>query len=223
MKKTKGSKTKIALKLAKIKWLVKEVPINKVTPTEKNYKIKTELGEERLRMSLQLFGLAGTVVTNHPNNKGEFNLIDGNSRRVDAIEAGEKKLWVSYPNRKLTPKEFKEMSAMYDYAKAGEVDIDRIEKDLGTTSDFYKRWNREVPMELLDKMGAKGVKGIKVGKVSVEEGKQIAAQSTDIQMVQLFFSTKQEVEFRKIEEKLAKKFKTDNTTMTVLRAMRALK
>lgn len=221
MRHKKGSKTKVALKLAKIKWLVKEVPIGRVTPTEKNYKLKTELGEERLRMSLSLFGLAGTVVTNAPDPKGNFNLIDGNSRRVDAIEAGEKTLNISYPNRRLTPKEFKEMSAMYDYAKAGEVDMDRIEKDLGTTSDFFKRWSREIPMHLLNNMGAKAnVKDLQFPDRKKKNGE---IESNDIVMVQLFFNTKQEAEFRKIEEKLAKRYKVDNTTMVVLKALRSIK
>jgi shikimate kinase len=42
-------------------------------------------------------------------------------------------------------------------------------------------------------------------------------------MVQLFFSEKQEAEFRKIEEKLMKKYKLDNTTDTVLKAFKSIK
>jgi hypothetical protein len=41
--------------------------------------------------------------------------------------------------------------------------------------------------------------------------------------VQLIFSSKQEEEFRKWEEKAQKKFKTDNTTDTVLKALKTVK
>jgi len=47
-----------------ISWTPKLVNVADVKPTEKNYKIKTDIGKERLQLSLKMFGLAGTVVVN---------------------------------------------------------------------------------------------------------------------------------------------------------------
>lgn len=204
-------------KLPKITWKPIEVDIRKVRPTPKNYKIKTDLGRERLTQSLEMFGLASTVVCNT-----DLSLIDGNSRLEQARERGEKKIWVSVPNRKLTPKEYVEMSAMYDFAKAGDIDMERIEGDLGTKEDFYKKWNLEVPMHLLDKLG-NGFKPDSKGS-KIEEGgkgkKAAVSLPDDVFLVQLFFNEKEETEFRKLEEKLKVKFKATSTTELVLKVFR---
>lgn len=203
----------------RITWKSVLVDISKIKPTPKNYKIKTDLGAERLRTSLKAFGLAGNVVCNT-----DFTLIDGNSRLEEAKAAGEKKLWVSIPNRKLSPKEFEEMSALFDFAKAGEVDIESIQKDLGKTEDFYKKWGIETPMAVLAQMG----KGAVIEEVEVDDSK-VATNSkkkmevADIRMVQLFFTEAQEAEFRKWEQKAEKHFKTDNTTETVWKALKSIK
>jgi hypothetical protein len=212
-----GAKSaKVAGKTKTISWNPKLVDVKLIKPTTNNYKIKTDLGKQRLQASLGSFGLAGTVIVNT-----DFMLIDGNSRLEEAKEKGEKKIWVSLPDRKLSPKEFQEMSAMYDYAKAGEVDIDRIKGELGTTEDFYKKYGMAVPLALLEKLGAKA----ELSKLDYpEEGKGSSSDMpvSDIVMVQLFFSAKQESEFRKIEEKLKVKYKTTNVTDTVLRAFKEL-
>lgn len=56
------------------------------------------------------------------------------------------------------------MSAMFDFAKAGEVDTERIKTDLGSHKDFYNKYGLEVPLALLDTMGARG----KVEKIADE-------------------------------------------------------
>jgi len=205
-----------------ITWKSKVVPVAKIKPTPTNYKIKNALGQERLKTSLAKFGLAGTVVCNT-----DFTLIDGNSRLEQVKAKGQKNIEVSIPNRKLTPQEFKEMSAMFDFAKAGEVDLERIQGDLGTKADFYKQWDLQVPMHLLEKLGSKSKVGNNgnsaPGLQYPEEGEGKELITSDSRMVQLFFNVKQEVEFRKIEEKLMKKFKTSNTTDTVLKAFKSFK
>jgi 16S rRNA G966 N2-methylase RsmD len=146
-----------------IQWESKLVDVAAIAPTPTNYKIKTKLGQERLRESLKAFGLAGNVVCNYAGRFGDTKklvLIDGNSRREEAVAGGIKKLWVSLPSRALTPKEFKEFSAMIDFAKAGEVDMERIEKDLGTTEAFYDRYKMSVPGKLLEALGKKAPKFI---------------------------------------------------------------
>jgi hypothetical protein len=215
----------MAKKIQVIKWKSVEWLVSKIKPTPKNYKIKTELGQERLQMSLKLFGLAGNVIINT-----DGTLIDGNSRLEEAKTNGEKKIWVSLPNRKLTSKEFQEMSAMYDFAKAGEVDINRIEGDLGKTEDFFKKWNLEPSMvELVKKMGKDGgkVKDLEYpeegdGKASKGKGKKAGkasgdAEFQDMRMVQLYFTEKQEKLFRDVEELVQKKFNTGNTTVTAFK------
>lgn len=201
-----------------ITWSPRLVLVKDVKPTPNNYKIKTDLGKERLQKSLQLFGLAGTVVCNT-----DLSLIDGNSRLQEAKERGEKKIYVSVPNRKLTPTEYREMAAMYDFAKAGEVDMDRIEQDLGTKEDFFKKWNLQVPTRLLEAMGKKASKTVleqsKKRSKAAEEGEAVNFDAP--KTLTVFFNSGKELEqFRQWEDKLAAKFKTDNTSDTVIRAMR---
>lgn len=143
--------------MKQITWYAKEVNTASIDPTPTNYKIKTELGLARFRASVKSFGRAGTVVCNPSDKPGRYNLIDGNTRWEDAVANKEKRIWVSLPSRKLSPKEFKEMSAMFDFAKAGEVDMDRIKGDIGSHKDFYDKYGLEVPLALLDTMGAKAV------------------------------------------------------------------
>lgn len=196
-------------------WIPKKVAVKDVKPTPNNYKIKTDLGKQRLAQSLKSFGMAGTVVVNT-----DLCLIDGNSRLEEAKEKNEKAIWVSMPNRKLTPKEFTEMSAMFDFAKAGEVDMERIKKELGTHKEFYERYSMEVPLELLAGLGGAPARS---KNLQFPEEVDVAVEVNDIKMVQLFFNTKQEAEFRKLEEGLKKKLKVDNTTDCVLKAFRKLK
>ncbi len=220
----KSKKTNSAKAAGKsIKWKSVECLTADIQPTEKNYKIKSDLGRERLQHSLKTYGMAGNVICNWVGavgDKRKLMLIDGNSRLEDAKLNKEKKLWVSVPDRKLTPAEFKEFSAMFDFAKAGEVDMERIQGDLGTKEDFYKKWGIQVPMDLLDKMG-KNAPALEKLEYP-EEGKGAAPEVSDIKMVQLFFSDKQEAEFRKIEDKLKKKWKISNTTDCVLKAFKTL-
>jgi hypothetical protein len=212
----------------KITWSSKEVNVSDVLPTPNNYKIKTELGKQLLQTSLNRFGLAGTAVVNPQLVKGKptgkYILIDGNSRREEAIENQKKKMWVSVPDKPLGKDDFEEMAAMFDYAVAGNVDLDRIKKDKGNTSDFYNRWGMEVPMALLEKMGNNtDVSKLQYPGSKGKKAEEAAPTERDIKMVNLFFSTKEEEEFRKIEEKLAKRFKTNDTTSTVFKALKSIK
>lgn len=202
-----------------ITWKAVQVEVSKIKPTPNNYKLKTELGMERLRHSLKSFGLAGTVVLNT-----DLTLIDGNSRWEQAKEKGEKKIWASLPDRKLTSQEFKEMSALYDFAKAGEVDLDRIKTDLGSSKSFYDKWNLEVPISLLNKLGKGGGKAVITGASTAAEVRALEQKisTIDTRMVQLFFTAKQEAEFRSIEAKLHPKFKTDNISDLVFKVFKSL-
>lgn len=203
-----------------IKWKSVQVKVDSIDPTPKNYKIASELGKERLQMSLKKFGLAGNVVLNY-GTKGRWVLIDGNSRLAEAKAAKEKMIWASIPSKPLTPKEFKEMSAMFDYAKAGEVDIEAIEGDLGTTKDFYNSWGLNVPFHLLDKMGAKAVKETLERSEPVKKSEVVKEiMKSDVNVIQLLMTEKQAKEFKWLEERLAKKFKVSSTLEVVFKAMK---
>lgn len=202
-----------------IKWVSKKVLLSLIDATPKNYKIRSELGRERLQASLASFGMAGNMVCNP--EKGRYKLIDGNSRREEAIKNKEKQVWISIPSRPLTSKEFVEMSAMFDFAKAGDVDMERITQDLGTSKDFLEKYKLNVPTHLLDKMGNKAdIVGLEYPE---EGGEDAKLESSDIKMVSLFFNAKQEKEFRVMEEKLKKKFKVDNVTDMVFKACKSIK
>lgn len=207
-------------KKAEIKWKPKWVEISKIKKTPNNYKIKSDLGKERLSISMKLFGNASTVIVNT-----DFHLIDGNSRLEEERTKGTKFMWVMWPSRKLTPKEYKEFSVMFDYAKAGEVDIDRADMELGTSKEYYEKFKREMPVHLLDKMG-KNSKGISVdlAKVKYPDAKGDAVSSGEsLLMIQLFYNVKDANVFRKLEEKFAKKFKTRSTPETVLQVFKKFK
>lgn len=137
-----------------IVWKSKKVLKSLIDPTPTNYKIKSDVGKERLRESVDRFGLAGNAICDyHPSKKGRYVLIDGNSRLDDPSVRKLKWLWISVPSRKLTDNEFREMSAMFDFAKAGDVDVERIEQDLGTSKDFFDRWGMLVPTRVLESIG----------------------------------------------------------------------
>lgn len=206
-----------------INWKPKEVLIGKIKPTPDNFKIKTDLGKERLSLSMKLFGNASTVILNQ-----DYCLIDGNSRWEEEKEKGVKKMWVMWPSRKLTPKEYKEFSALFDTLVAGTVDTDRINSELGTSKAFFDKWKMEIPLHMREKLSGmgKGKKAPDIKQLEYPSGKagdDMVAVGSNIMMVQLFFTAKQETEFRKYEEKLMKKWKTKNTTETVLKAIKTCK
>ena len=213
--------------MEKIKWRSIEVLTANILPTEKNYKIRNALGRERLTQSLKLFGLAGNVIVNPTGKSGKYMLIDGNSRLELAIESKEKKIAVSIPSRKLTPKEFQEMSAMFDYAKAGDVDMERIHGDLGKTKDFFDKWGLAVPKALLNKLGKNQLNTYKKTKEE-KKSKSTALKITDdrdlndMVMIQLLFSQHEAQSFREMESKLAARFKTKSVMQTTLAAFNAL-
>lgn len=200
-----------------ITWSTKQVNIVDVRPTPNNYKIATELGKQRLAESLNKFGLAGTAVVNT-----DMFLIDGNSRLEEAKKRKQKRMWVSMPSRKLTPKEFKEMSAMFDFAKAGEVDVDRIKGELGTAKKFYEEWGLEVPMELLKTLGSNAKVERQV--ISKGNGQPLPEPSKDVQlMLTLFYTETQQKEFVKLVAKHGKRFKSEDLSVIVFKVLKAFK
>jgi hypothetical protein len=192
--------------MKRIKWKAIEVSIDKIKPTPNNFKLKTEDGSARFNTSIDEYGLAGTVVVNT-----DYTLIDGNTRLDKAKEMKDKKIWISIPDRKLTPKEYKEFAALYDHARAGEVDLLRIKEELGTTSSFFKKWGMDMPEAALNKL-AEMEKNERV--VNPTSARKIADAQKEVKTrpISLLFTPDQSDEYIKICESLYKFFKVDNVT-----------
>lgn len=203
-------------KLKPIKWKTVSVPVSKIKPTPNNFKLKTEDGTARFNTSVEKYGLAGAVILN-----ADFTLIDGNNRWQKAKEQGLKNIDASMPDRKLTPKEFTEFAAMYDMARAGEVDVLRIKQELGTTASFFKDWGFEMPKASLDKLAEleKNEAIINpMAKKSKEETKEV-----ETSRITLIFTPEEAREYLQLAESLYAKFKVDNVTDLSLKALRFIK
>jgi len=199
-------------KSKQIKWKAVEVLISKIKPTPNNFKLKTEEGLSRFKHSVESYGLAGVVILNT-----DYTLIDGNTRIEKAKELGEKKVWASIPDRKLTPKEFTEFAAMYDFAKAGEVDIERIKDELGNTESFFKSWGMDIPMKAQQKL--KEMENAKIeARPSLKKEEQF--KELNYKPLTLSFNVKDADEYLSIAESLYKHFKTDNLTDLSLLALK---
>jgi hypothetical protein len=205
------------MKKLPITWKVRSVPISKIKPTPNNFKLKTEVGLGRFRHSMQKYGLAGAVILN-----ADFTLIDGNSRIDEAKEYGIKAVDASLPSRKLTPKEFNEFAAMYDFARAGEVDVLRIQEELGTSKDFFKAWGMEMPEKALSKL-AEMEKNDKV--VNPTQARKIDEKQREIatSRIALSFTPEEANEYIRLAESLYARFKVDNVTDLSLKVLRYVK
>lgn len=215
------------MKAKPITWTEKKIELALIDPTPKNYKIKSDLGRERLNTSLARFGLAGSIVcVPSPLKRGRFMVVDGNSRleamkeRHGLVKGSKAVISVSLPSRQLSKQEFVEMSALFDFAKAGEVDLESIEKDLGTSRTFFTSWGLNIPLHMLDKIGKAAV-GAGVANVPGKKASKEVAQvrGSEMRLVNLTFDEAQERRFREMESKLIKKWGTKSTMETVLKAM----
>jgi len=71
------------------------------------------------------------------------------------------------------------MCAMFDFAVAGEVDVELIEQDLGTTKSFYEKWGMLMPIALLDRIGKSAqVNGDDFKDQAKEKGKDEKAKKS---------------------------------------------
>src|SRR6478609_5896580 len=193
-----------------IEWKNVMVEVSKIRATPNNFKIRTEQGMDRFNTSTKNYGLAGAVILN-----SDYTLIDGNTRVEKAKELGKKKIWASMPDRKLNLKEFTEFAAMYDAARAGDVDTDRIKKELGTTKDFLKTWGlADLPgvMDNLEQLDSKDKKIVPTSK-----GKEQVKVKNETAPVTLLFTTAENEVFIKAAEKLYGKYKVDNVTDLVFK------
>lgn len=202
--------------MKEIKWTPLHVDVAKIKETPGNFKLFSEEGSARFRHSIEKFGMAGTVVLNK-----DLVLIDGNSRFKKAKENKLKKIWATVPDRLLTKKEFTEMAAMFDFAIAGTVDIDRIKNEVGTSEQFFKNWGLTMDKKVLDKLAELESNESKITPRA--PGAKEEVKGNDIVRISLLFNASDADEYIRIAESLYRHFKTDNVTDLSLAAMRFLK
>lgn len=206
------------MKTETIKWKNIEVPISKIKPTPNNFKIKSEEGTKRFETSVSNYGLAGAVILN-----SDFTLIDGNTRVDKARELGHTKIWASMPNRKLLWQEFQEFVAMYDLARAGDVDLIEIKKQLGATKDFFKRWGIEIPEEALSRLDEMEKNENVISPTEkVVKGVQVT-QDTTLQPISLIFTTQEAARYIKMAEGLYERFGVFNVTELSMEILKSIK
>ena len=115
-----------------IKWTLVEVKASEIKLNPKNPKRRNDKGFKRLQKSLEKFGRVFDGIVN-----SDMTLIDGHSRHE--LSKPDDKLRVFKPSRKLTVKEYSEMNAIYDMAKAGDIDEQILEENF--TEDFFSEWD----------------------------------------------------------------------------------
>lgn len=200
--------------MKQIKWKTVNVDITKIKATPNNFKLKTEEGLSRFKKSVEKFGFAGAVILNT-----DYTLIDGNTRVEEAKKSGLKKIDASMPDRKLTAKEFVEFAAMYDLARAGEVDVLRIKNELGTSEQFFKDWGFTMPAKALEKL--KELEAAESSVVPTAKGeKKITAAQYEMSRITLSFQPAEAEQYIKLAESLYKRFKVDNVTDLSLAALK---
>ena len=200
-----------------IKWKAIQVEVSKIKPTPNNFKIHTKDGKARFDTSVNSYGLAGAVVLNK-----DFTIIDGNSRVEKAKELGIKKIDASMPDRKLTPKEFTEFAAMYDLAKAGEVDVLRIKEELGDSKSWFAKWGFEMPAEALSKLSELEANESIITPTEIAKTKP-AKVIDEATRITLLLTKDQAEEFTLISQSMYKMLEVDNVTDYSIAAARKLK
>lgn len=127
-------------------WELVDVQVKNIKFNPDNPKIPNEKGLERLRKSLEKFGHIFDGIIN-----SDFSLIDGHSRIAQLDEDDYAAVFM--PDRKLSKKEYNELSSIFDIAVAGDPDFELILDTLGEESaiewglDFggdYSERNKEI-------------------------------------------------------------------------------
>jgi hypothetical protein len=220
-KKKQNKQTKQGLTLGDFEWTPHQVEVSKIKPTPNNFKIKTELGNALFSTSLSKYGIARAPLINvdvKANNwTNDMVLIDGNSLVEKAKKLKRKTIWVLVPNKKLTPAQFKEMNATFDYARAGHVDTERMDKELGSVEDFRQAWGRDLPMEAVEGLGKKAnLDSLEFPGKKKKDTKSVSPTSTSTQasfkVVNLFLTNAQVSKWDSAVEKIMRKYKIENIT-----------
>lgn len=120
----------------KITWKLIQVKAGDLKKNPDNPKIPDDDGMEMLRKLTAKYGLIFSGIVNK-----DLTLIDGHKRSI--LSKASDKVWVFSPDRQLSIKEYKEINALFDLAKAGHTDIKSLEKQF--TDEFFDEWKVQKP------------------------------------------------------------------------------
>ncbi len=193
-----------------IQWAPKKIKVTDIKVNPNNPKILNQLGLDRLKESLATFGMAGTVIVNTDNM-----LIDGHSRLKEAIGRGEKFIWASMPDRKLTTKEYKQMNAVYDMATASDVDEKLLAEAFGGDRKVFEKFSMQIPKALMEQLGAKAEKF-----VYPDDSQDEVRQEADVNQRLIFLTNEQAKRFDDWEENHMALFKAKNLTDFIFNAVK---
>lgn len=115
----------------KIQWQLIPVRAGDLKHNPDNPKKRDETGMRRLRKLVGKYGLVFSGIANK-----DLTIIDGHSR--SELSNPDEQVQVFVPNRQLSPQEYKEMNAIYDLARAGEVDMQIMEEQF--KEEFFEEW-----------------------------------------------------------------------------------
>ena len=116
------------------KWTLKNIKVKDIKLNPDNPKVRNERGFERLRKSLEKFGHIFDGIINTDNS-----LIDGHSR-IELMKPNDTaRLFM--PDKKLTKKQYQELTSIFDIATAGDPDWELIIDTLG--EDGAEEWGIE--------------------------------------------------------------------------------
>jgi hypothetical protein len=115
----------------KITWELVEVKASEIKTNPNNPKKRNDKGFKRLQKSLEKFGKVFDGIINT-----DMTLIDGHSRLE--VSGRDEILRMFKPSRKLTQKEYSEMNAIFDMAKAGDIDEQILEEQF--EESFFEEW-----------------------------------------------------------------------------------
>ena len=149
---------------AAIKWTLVEVKASELKPNPKNPKKRNSKGFNRLQKSLEKFGRVFDGIIN-----SDMTLIDGHSRYE--LAKPDQILRVFKPSRKLTVKEYSEMNAIYDMAKAGDIDEQILEENF--TEDFFSEWDMTKEIKAIPKAHEVDTSKMFLINVELENEKQL--------------------------------------------------
>lgn len=107
----------------KIEWKLIEVDKSKIKLNPHNPKVKDAKGFKRLEKLRDKYGLIFDGILN-----ADLSMIDGH-RRHELNPEGTGKYFV--PSKQLSEKDYKELNALFDLAKAGNPDMLMVEEQIG--------------------------------------------------------------------------------------------
>lgn len=116
--------------LEPIKWQLVEVDKSKIKRNPNNPKIRDRKGYARLQKLREKYGTIFDGIVN-----ADYSLIDGHARLEQEPE-GIGNYFI--PSRQLAEEDYKELNALFDLAKAGDIDEQIIEEIFN--DEFFDEW-----------------------------------------------------------------------------------